>query len=1210
MDTEAVPLSDLVQLDSLSVIRESNLLTYSEDISNPVWTNFLGTKTLSSTTILDPFNQSYVKACFGTASLQQDTEVFKSENSIGQYTFSMHVHTSSTATSISPTIWIINENGVGFNSFSSTFDPKNGKFLFESGKSKADNTFSEHIGNGWYRYFITISQYQLSNLKIRAEIYYNSANPNATPWPNSILFWGAQLQKGQILKKYYKTISTPKSNVLGEGFTTLKTVEPSLGLPRITNLLTNSQTFSSSRWQNNNLTLSANDSSFLSPISSFDVYKLIPTTTSGFHYLNQTVSLPNTGIPYTFSGYFREDKNYNLAYRYVSLMTCASTASANNYFRAQFNLDDGSLVSFDGKNISLSSYSITPSFSGWYKISITTNLNYFKDILCQIYVGQHSLLTLNFAGDNSRHIYAWGTQLEKGDLSSDYIKSDDKAKRGISYSNIWSSTNSNSAYYFLLAGSTKIHQNSRRFTGTDSFFISGQKISYNCNAPRHDFDISGTLHSLSAYFNVLSTSHFRGNTLNFNNFDYITFNSKIRHDKKLIFNYLSAQKVFFTGLSSTSTVSFFNPVPSISANIVFSSINWNVTAEGYLSARRISTNRISTPFLSSTNSFFINLSTDYFTSYRNVCAVSSVSSENIHGIIEFDAAHLYYNSQNLLTTRLSAAYFLGIKPSDPNSTDNINLVRTISGAWDGSNGTIIESFPVLKPYFKNIRQALKYVEKQGLYGEELNLLIYDDISQNNINTDATFSESGCEYSGNINSRYYNLANVPTFLKDEGFKAGDYVWNKHNNSETTGKISYWDVDRLKFSNMNFYGMYEIGTLINFNGKKLYTNIKPFNRSPRKIFFRTYVCANTALPVGSFGSNASDWNVMYHKPYSDVQFRPISFNNDEMDVNIHNLCFEFDTNANDCTCLYFKSGNSYLSNVTIATLGLGNYRYGALLAWPKSTIYVCGEPQTDPYLLNPARWNNWNLLPTATDQNYFPGYGLAIVGNPTTGSNPTFFSDSFIQAWRSRIFFMDFQVNRRIGRYSYHNCSIILDGKFTSNSFYSLKDHSKIYASNQVFRSNNFYLSNLNCTYFETPDDYPFINNFSSTNRDNFYYLNFQESNSFFIPHNLPLNQWTFKDNVDVLTLPISGICFTSKLVSEQNPNYIFESNNINLSGMVFGNFQKNSLGVTNLAIESLNDNKSFYKYIDPNNLSYYSLSGLYYLSTPITNGVNYTLNYYS
>lgn len=1203
-------LLESTKLDDISKVRDGNLLIYSEDITNPCWENFLGVKRTFNTNILDPFGQSYVKGVSGCASIYQNI-FFNSYNSIDQYTFSFFVHQNSTTIAMAPYVLFSETNTQAY----AGFIPQNGVLIPNSVGQfpiKPDSYASEYFGNGWYRYYLTVSQQNPVDLNIKFGVYYNGSNPDYAPFPESMIFWGAQLQKGNVSKNYYKTISTPIANALEEGFVKLENTEPSLGLPYVTNLLTNSQNPSSSSWKNFNLTLSANVVDFLSPISTFDVFKLIPTTQNSFHFLSQTVTLPSTGVPYTFSGYFREDKDNVLAYRYVSLMTCASAASADNYFRVQFNLDDGSITSYDGKNATLTSYSVTPAFSGWYRFNITSNLDYYKDVFCQIYVGQQALASLQFAGDGIRHIYNWGNQFEKGNNLTDYIETDSVKKSSVFYGDVWSSSDSDKSYYFLgAAGDNKSYENSRRFTGSDGLFLSGKNLSYNCKTPRHDFDIYGDLHALSAFFDKLSTNNFLGETLSFNGFDKIIFDSKITGNKRFLFNKLSAQQVILlTKLSALSTLYVDSYVPSICANRIFSSINWNVTAAGYVSARNIIAKKeITTPFLSAQNSYFVNLSCNNSLIYNNLTSLSSIYTSNIHGLIEYDSDHFYYTNENLLTTRLSASYFLGIKPSDSKSTDNISLTRTISGEWDGSNGSIIETFPVLKPYFKNIRQALKYVEKAGLYGEDLNILVYEDISQNNINIDSSISDSGCEYSGNINVRYYGFPNVPTFLSNAGFKAGDYVWNKNNNSENTGKITYWNVDRLKFSNLNFYGMYEIGSVINFNSKKQYTNIKPYNQAPRKISFRTYVCSNTALPVGSFGANLSDWKNMYYKSDAKIAFRPISFNNDEMDVNIHNLCFEFDTNANDSTCLYFKSGNSYLSNVTVAALGLGNYAYGAILAWPKSTIYVCGENQIDPYLLSPSRWNNWNLLQTATNQNYFPGYGLAIVGNSTTGSTPTFFSNAFINAWRSKIYFMDFQNNRRIGRFTFHNASIILDGKFTANSFYSLKDHAKIYANNHVFRSNNFYLSNLNCTYFTSPNSYPYLNTFQTQNRDNFYYLNFEESNSTFIPHNFEFNFWRFKESDGMEEFPANGIAFTSKLVNTQNPKYIFETNNINLSGMVYGDFQKNSLKVTNLPVFSLNDNTKLFNYIDPNQLGYYNLSGLYLLSTPIANGFDFVLSYY-
>jgi hypothetical protein len=538
----------------------------------------------------------------------------------------------------------------------------------------------------------------------------------------------------------------------------------------------------------------------------------------------------------------------------------------------------------------------------------------------------------------------------------------------------------------------------------------------------------------------------------------------------------------------------------------------------------------------------------------------------------------------------------------------------LTGNWDTNNH--IETYPVLKPYFKNIKQVFDYIGSKNIYGDELNILIYDDIVQNNNNNEGGVSQSGCSYSGNIEARYYPFTSLPSNFVANGFKSGDYVWRLNDpddpNKNINGKISYWGVDRLNFKNLDIHGMYEIGSSINVDGKKQYTKEKPFSVPPRKIAFRTYICNTPALPPGGFGTNVNDWRSLSTLSASDVMIRQIYFNGDEMDVNIYNLCFEFETNSNDSTCLYFKSGNNYIHNVTVAALNSGYYKYGAILAWPNSTIYVCGKPQIDPYLLTPTRWNTlWQNLPTAENQSYFPGYGLAIVGNPTNQTLPTLFDNGFIQSWRSRIFFMDFQVNRRIGRFSYLNSSIILNGRFTSNSFYYLKDNSKIYNNNHVFKTTTFSLSNLNGNiYNNLPNSSnQYINEFQTTNRDNFYHVYFEDANATLTPKYLEINNWEFKDSEELINASINfNNNFTAKLVNTDKPFYTFDTTTktVNLSGMVYGTYKKNSLQKA----LPLNDNLYLYNYIDPNDLPIHSTLGLYQLISPVSPGVPYTLNFYS
>ena len=110
MDVTHSPLSKKVKLESLKTVTDSNLLCFSEDFSNSKWGNYLGTKKLSATNILNPFGTSTVSSISGAASISQDTEKFNAFNSVGQYTFSIYVNVSSNPASgtITPTIWTLN----------------------------------------------------------------------------------------------------------------------------------------------------------------------------------------------------------------------------------------------------------------------------------------------------------------------------------------------------------------------------------------------------------------------------------------------------------------------------------------------------------------------------------------------------------------------------------------------------------------------------------------------------------------------------------------------------------------------------------------------------------------------------------------------------------------------------------------------------------------------------------------------------------------------------------------------------------------------------------------------------------------------------------------------------------------------------------------------------------------------------------------------
>jgi hypothetical protein len=943
-------------------------------------------------------------------------------------------------------------------------------------------------------------------------------------------------------------------------------------------------------------------------------------------------------------------------------------------------------------------------------------------------------------------------------------------------------TNPSSSYYLPIHGISDSYGTSRRFTGSDALFLSGKNLSYNNSHPTFNFDVSGNLKALSAYFPVLSTSGFYGDNTNFNNFDFVQINADLSANKTYIKS-LYLDTLFVTNLTALSTRYDYYNVPSTSANKVFSSITWNVTAGDAVSAKNIKDiNSLIAPFVFSDSSFFDSLTADYLTvkkdlnhgstnifynnfstndfksrwftdrlsvsaistiiapnntnnvwkiiennqneqhllyqsvdniqvgdvytlsvyakaaersylmltawgedwsvynlntgqisqitnggnsNHNNVCSMQSIGNGWWRCILTFtksntqpwvyigpntgsgsnfyqgngnsglyiwgaqleksssvspysgysptlslSANHLYgklsidtnvgFNYQgDLLSVSLSGNYFFGIKPSDSYSTDNINTKRTLVGSWDNNHKEIL---PVCKPYFKNIQQVMTYAQNNGLYGENLNILVYDDIHPDNTNSDGTYSNIGCSYYGNLTGAYFATNQLPPALTAANIFGGDFLWNASNTADINGAFYHLSIGSLKFTNVNLVGMYEIGTKVNPTQQKEYTYKKPFNYSPRKITFRTHISTNKNLTFGDFGQ-PSDWNNC--KLDTPVYGRQFATDGRYTDINLQNLCFEFDTNANDSTGLIFYSGKVYLSNITVACLGYSQYAYGAIQAWPRSKVYVCGVNQIDPYALTSTlNYKKWTTLKGATGPDYFPGYGLSIIGNPVSRGVPTWYSNQFLWANRGDITFMDFNVNRQIGRSSYLNSCIILDNIFSSPVFYRLQDHSKIYSNNYIFRTSNFVLSSLE--YGQTNG----IRYFNSNNNQDFYYTFFNESFSTFVPHFFPIVSWTFKDTDSLQYFPYSynSNQFTVDFGSH-NLNYVIDATTktIDLSGMVNGDFQKNIIQISRISSST-----KLYNYIDPYELPLYDDIGLYQLRSPLDSSTysTYTLNYYS
>jgi hypothetical protein len=775
----------------------------------------------------------------------------------------------------------------------------------------------------------------------------------------------------------------------------------------------------------------------------------------------------------------------------------------------------------------------------------------------------------------------------------------------LGYANTAANINPLSTYYFPVFNKSRSRNAARAYTGNDNFFIKNKNLSYANSNPTFNFDISGSLKSTFSFFPVLTTNLFLGNTGYFNGFSAVNINSNLSALNYSFFNNLSVNNFVLNNMVLLTTV-YINLYDPTLANYVFSTPIINLTAGNNFSAYNLNASSVFlTPVVTANNAYFENLLTNEFLSINTLSAKNAtVSATNINAFIQIDPSYFSYNG-NVLTTNIEGYYFFGVKPSDSYATDDIRIVRNINGNWDGADGSIIETLPVSKPYFKNLQQALDYINYQNLHGEQVSILIYEDIIPTDTNnySDSRFqgpSPVAANASGNLIGYHRIASQVPTNI---GLPEGDYFWPSNLNSPISGGINYITITNSNFKQINIAGMYEIGSATNGNGVKQYSLKKPFNYSPRKIIFRTYICTNPSLAAGVFGSDPTVWKNCLVSNSNSTYVRQISINaTNKTDVNIQNLCFEFDGNARDSTGIMVYSGNCYLRNITLAAKGQHYYPYGLISAWPQSTIYICGENQLDPYLLTPQTYNSWSNLEQATDPYYFPGYGLAIVGNESSRNYPTL-ANLFFNAWYGNIYIMDYNVDRRIGKHCFSNSSIILDGNFNSWIFFNVKDSGKIYSNNYIFRTNNLNIKTLNASIYNGSANG--TNVFSNYNKDNFYYVYYENFGTFY-PHYFHLNPWNFSDSVPLSSYPLDkNIISVNNQINNQQYEFV-DNFTISLSGLLNSKFKHNILKPANI----LSDGSNLYYYGGPQDLPLYNVHGFYELTSPIDNTSTYTLNYYA
>jgi hypothetical protein len=265
----------------------------------------------------------------------------------------------------------------------------------------------ENLGNGWYRCRVSKTSggttgYQ--DIRLVDGDNVTSVTANGT---DGVLVWGAQAESGDIATDYIPTTTAAVSvgmlaNVPRMDYTN---GTPSLLLePQRTNVVTYSEQFNNAAWIKLNGTVTANTA--VSPDGYTNADKFVPNTTLGVHVLRS--NLFNQSATASHSWFVKADGYSKIAVRESELV--------GNY--ASFNLSTGALISTNQTG-SIISYG-----NGWYRCTLvdtTTGVNAQASIIVlpDSYTNGDPLI--NWSGDGTKGVLAYGCQVELGAYATSYI---------------------------------------------------------------------------------------------------------------------------------------------------------------------------------------------------------------------------------------------------------------------------------------------------------------------------------------------------------------------------------------------------------------------------------------------------------------------------------------------------------------------------------------------------------------------------------------------------------------------------------------------------------------------------------------------------------------------------------------------------------------------------------------------------------------------
>lgn len=400
---------------------EENILTYSEDFSNVIWTK--NAATVASNSTIDPFGLTTADTLVETSATDSHYAVQYGFASVASnsYTFSVYVKYNTKA------FIQLGFTTAGFGSTAyANFNIQTG-VLGTIGAGVAANITS--AGNGWYRCSITCASNSsqsdqgpyvatlTSATAVRLESFAGSVS-------NSVYLFGADLEQSSTPGQYTPTTNLPVCKYQ------MKLVSAAVDKPRFdhdpitgeskgllleeyqANLLTYSEDFTNAVWTKYSVSIGSNTAIlYTAPDGTLTAQKLIEDTSTNTHYVYRLFT-PANGVTYTFSCYLKAAQR-----RYVWIGIPFGSPG-----RVGFDLQTGTITT---ALIPTTQGRIENVGGGWYRCSVWfTSSTTSSSSEVQIGVkNDNSVSTTAYAGDGYSGVYIWGSQLEASTkFPSSYIK--------------------------------------------------------------------------------------------------------------------------------------------------------------------------------------------------------------------------------------------------------------------------------------------------------------------------------------------------------------------------------------------------------------------------------------------------------------------------------------------------------------------------------------------------------------------------------------------------------------------------------------------------------------------------------------------------------------------------------------------------------------------------------------------------------------------